>query len=185
VVFLAFIALASPLLMMRGFVMTRGTLSYSEFFEVVRALRQDAGSPFPAVLTDCDTGVMLPGLGGARVFCGHWALTDDNRPKIVLLSRLGFLEEGRPVVSFPNVGDEDVETQARHLADQLSTDTFQYLMVRKRDRIYGSLSAAVACTVKVGDRFALFRMCPEISSRLSAAIATESRARHASSRPNS
>jgi hypothetical protein len=185
VVLLAFLALASPLLMMRGFVVARGTLSYSEFFEVVRALRQDAVSPFPAVLTDCDTGVLLPGLSGARVFCGHWALTDDNRQKIVLLSRLGFLEEGRPVQAFPNVGDEDVETQARRLADQLSTNTFQYLIVRKRDRIYGSLSAAADCTVKDGDRFVLFRMCPEVRSRLSAAVASETRTRHASSRSNS
>jgi hypothetical protein len=87
---LSALALASPLLMMRGYLRSGATMSYSEFFDVVRTLRQ-AGSPFPVVLTDCDTGVLLPGLGGARVFCGHWALTDDNRSKIALLSRMGFL----------------------------------------------------------------------------------------------
>ena len=170
VVWLSF---ASPLIMMNQFVRNQGMKAPSEFFQVVRTIRSNAGSPFPAVLTDCDTGVLLPGLSGSRVFCGHWALTDGNRPKIVLLSRLGFLPEDEQVPSFSNVGEADVQSRAAQLLDQLSGDTFQYLVVKKRDRIYKRVATQPQCALIDGTQFAVWKMCPEVRALLKSAVTSE------------
>jgi hypothetical protein len=42
------------------------------------------------VLTDCDTGSVLPGLRGLRVFAGHFSLTKDFESKQRQLQRAGF-----------------------------------------------------------------------------------------------
>ena len=170
VVWLSF---ASPLIMMNQFVLNQGVAAPSEFFQVVRTIRNNAGSPFPAVLTDCETGVLLPGLSGSRVFCGHWALTDGNRPKIVLLSRLGFLPDDGQVPSFSNVGETDVQSRASQLLDQLNGDTFQYLVVKKRDRIYKRVATQPQCALIDGTQFAVWKMCPEVRALLKSAVTSE------------
>jgi hypothetical protein len=98
---------------------------------------------------------------------------------------MGFLEESRPVPLIDGVTDQDVETQAQHLASQLAAGTFQYLVVRKRDRIYEPLSAAASCTIREGTRFAVFRMCREVTSLLESAVESQSRTTHEPSRSHS
>jgi hypothetical protein len=167
------VAFASPLLMLRTVVLNRGVTAPSELFAVVQTVRGQASSPFPSVLTDCNTGVVLPGLGGTRVFCGHWALTDGNRPKIVLLSRIGFLPAGAPLPAPPNVTDTDVEFRAAQLLDQLKHDTFQFIVIKKTDRLYGVLNGESHCALMDGAQFAVWKMCPEIKTLLESAVVAE------------
>ena len=170
---IACLSVASPLIMLNQFVLNSGTAAPSEFFQVVRTIRGDTRSPFPSVLTDCETGVLLPGLGGSRVFCGHWALTDGNRPKIVLLSRLGFLPENEPIPAFSNVGEADVQFRATQLREQINANTFQYLVVKKRDRLYKQVATQSQCALADGDQFAVLKMCPEVRALLAGAVAAE------------
>jgi hypothetical protein len=170
---IAVLSVASPLIMMNQFVLNQGAVAPSEFFQVVRTIRSNASSPFPSVLTDCETGVLLPGLGGSRVFCGHWALTDGNRPKIVLLSRLGFLPENESIPSFSNVGEVDVQFRATQLRKQIDGNTFQYLVVKKRDRLYRLVAAQSQCALADGTQYAVLKMCPEIKALLAGAVAAE------------
>jgi hypothetical protein len=51
-------------------------------------MTRGAGRP-PVVLTDNATGAILPGLVGARVWCGHWSLTDNYREKVARLRAAG------------------------------------------------------------------------------------------------
>lgn len=52
------------------------------------AMTRGAGRP-PVVLTDDATGAILPGLVGARVWSGHWSLTDHHREKVARLRAAG------------------------------------------------------------------------------------------------
>ena len=144
---IAFAALASPIVMISKNARAQGTTVSSELFQVIATIRSDTTFPSPAVLADCGTGVMLPGLSGYRVFCGHWSLTENNRHKIVLLSKLGFLAEDQTMPSFPGVGDAEVASSAALLRDQITANTFQYLVVRKAYRVHRKFeSVAPQCT---------------------------------------
>lgn len=163
---LAAVAVASPTLMVLTAIRDRPTAA-SELFQVIGTIRRDSVASSPTVLADCGTGVLLPGLSGYRVFCGHWALTEDNRGKIVLLSRLGFLAEGQAEPSFPGVSDETVAAGAARLLSQIAAGTFQYLVVRKAYRIHQDLaSVAPRCTVHAGEQYLVVRMCPEVQTAL-------------------
>jgi hypothetical protein len=168
----AFAALASPFVMISKNARAQGTTVSSELFQVIAAIRSDTTSPSPAVLADCDTGVMLPGLSGYRVFCGHWALTENNRHKIVLLSKLGFLAEDQTMPSFPGVGNAEVGSSAAILRDQITANTFQYLVVRKAYRVHREFeSVAPKCTVHSGQQYLVLRMCPEVKTLLEGMLA--------------
>jgi hypothetical protein len=159
--------MASPLIMMRQFVEANGTRVPAELFQVIKTIHADATEPFPTVLTDCGTGVLLPGLAGTRVFCGHWALTENNKQKIVTLSRLGFLAKDQAVPSFPGVVDADIATEVASLHGQITGNTFQYLVLRKKHAIYQHFQTIVSqCRLQDGQEYAVFTMCPEIKARL-------------------
>jgi hypothetical protein len=171
VALLAVLAVASPLLMIRQFVRASGTTVDSELIEAIRAIHDDSGAPLPTVLTDCGTGVLLPGLGGTRVFCGHWALTDGNRARIMLLERIGFAADGDAMSSFPNVDEHEVALVASTLATQLEDDTFEYLVVRTQFRILQRLQHQPDCTLHAGERYVVMRMCPAVAAVLRSAVA--------------
>lgn len=163
---IALVAVASPTVMVLKATRER-TGAASELFRVIETIRNDTATPFPTVLADCGTGVFLPGLGGYRVFCGHWALTENNRQRIVLLSRLGFLADGQDPPSFPGVGDTEVASGAALLGRQIAGDTFQYVVVRKAYRIHDEVqSVAGGCTVHDGTQYLVVRMCPDVKTAL-------------------
>ena len=165
------VALASPLVLVHQYVRDEATTVSSELFQVIDAIGADSAMPFPTVLADCGTGVLLPGLGGHRVFCGHWALTKDNRQKIVLLSRLGFLADNQTMPTFAGVRDVDVAMGAGLLLDQIAGDTFQYLAVQKTFRIHKDLAAAPPhCVVHDGPQYRVLRMCVEVKNQLEAML---------------
>lgn len=161
------LALASPLVLVHPYVRDEATTVRSELLKVVDAIGADSATLFPTVLADCGTGVLLPGLGGHRVFCGHWALTKDNRQKIVLLSRLGFLADNQAMPTFADVRDVDVAMGARLLHDQIAGDTFQYLAAQKTFRIHKDFAAVPAhCVVHDGPQYRVLRMCAEVKNQL-------------------
>jgi hypothetical protein len=163
---IAFMALASSAITIVRLIQ-HPTATASELFEVIQAIRRDTAAPFPTVLADCGTGVLLPGLAGHRVFCGHWALTENNRHRIVLLSRLGFLAEGQAMPSIPGVDDAEVASDAAVLRRQIAGDTFQYLVVQKAFRLYQEFeSIGPGCTVHDGKRYLVVRMCPDVKAEL-------------------
>ena len=51
------------------------------FAIIARQLRPAPGSPVPTVLCEFQAGAALPGIGGLRVVCGHWSLTDHYEKK--------------------------------------------------------------------------------------------------------
>jgi hypothetical protein len=168
----AFAALASPLVMISKHARAQGTTVSSELFQVIAAIRSDTICPSPAVLADCDTGVMLPGLSGYRVFCGHWSLTENNRQKIVLLAKLGFLAEGQTMPRFSGVGDAEVVSGAALLRDEIASNTFQYFVVQKSYRVYTKFSSvAPQCMVHSGPQYLVLRMCPEVKTLLKGMLA--------------
>ena len=179
-------AVASPALMLLQIARTEGTTAWSELFQVVRHIDRDAAAPFPGVLTDCGTGVLLPGLSGSRVFCGHWALTDGNRQKIALLSRLGMLPAADAPPADPGVTESEVVSWAGVLRSQIGAGTFQYLVLRKADELYGGLGRLdPRCTLADGHRFAVLTMCPQVQALLAgrlAALAGETVSRHSAAR---
>jgi hypothetical protein len=169
---ISFAAIASPLVMVSEHARAHGTTVSSELFQVIATIDRDTTLPSPAVLADCDTGVMLPGLSGYRVFCGHWALTENNRQKIVLLSKLGFLGEGQTMPTFPGIGDTEVASSAALLRDKITANTFSYLMVRKAYRAYGKFETVdPQCVVHSGQQYFVVRMCPEVKTLLQEMLA--------------
>jgi hypothetical protein len=164
---IAFAALASPLVMISKNARAHGTTVSSELFQVIATIRSDTTFPSPTVLADCGTGVMLPGLSGYRVFCGHWSLTEKNSQKIALLSKLGFLAEGETLPRFSGVGDAEVASNAALLRDQITANIFHYFVVQKAAQVYGEFeSVARQCTVHSGQQYLVLRMCPEVKTLL-------------------
>jgi hypothetical protein len=164
---LAFLALASSAITMLDFARYQRTAAASELFQVIDVIRKDAGTAFPAVFTDCGTGTLLPGLGGYQVPCGHWALTDNNRQKIVLLSSIGFVADGQSLPGFPGVTSENVAAGAAILLDHVRQDTFKYLLVQKKFRIFGELqSIGPGCSIQTWKQYAVLKMCSEVKNVL-------------------
>jgi hypothetical protein len=167
-------SVASPLLVLARISLPQNRQRQpSEMFQVIQRIRSDAGMPVPAVLTDIGAGEILPGLGGIRVYCGHWSFTDGFFQKRSLLARLGFSAE-------PGGGEEPVEhevmaAEAANLLAQVRAGTFRYLMVTKTHRIYRDLvNVPGAARLYDGELFLVARMTPEVAAlienRLSAII---------------
>jgi hypothetical protein len=132
---LIFLSLASTTLLVVTNALPQSQVCLSsELFQAIKSIRKDAPFALPTVLTDHETGEALPGLGGFRVFCGHWSLTDDNNRKLSILARLGFScksEQNLETWSSGNLDSSEVQ-----FLKQVKTGTFQYLMIRKDHLIY-------------------------------------------------
>ncbi|HEY0872037.1 MAG TPA: hypothetical protein VGD94_01095 [Vicinamibacterales bacterium] len=161
------VALASPILQLQDFTPRSAPRTSVELFQAAETIRRVRTAPVPTVLADCGTGVLLPGLAGVRVFCGHWALTDHNREKIVLLSRLGFLADGAAVPTFPDLDERQIAADSVRLRDQVRSGTFDYVVVRAQQRVYGPLiSAGSGCTLQKGEDYAVLSTCPAVRAKL-------------------
>ena len=164
---IAGLAFASPALVILKYALNADTVMVrSELLHAIDAIRADSDSVAPTVLTDCGTGVVLPGLGGLRVYCGHWALTDHNRHKIMLLkSQLGFRSPRESEVSYPGVTAQDIDNRARELSAQIAGGVFGYAIVQKPYYLADELmSKAGDCTIVSGEDYLVLRMCPAVES---------------------
>ncbi len=167
------LAFASPVLVVLKYALNADPVMVrSELLHAIEAIRADSESATPTVLTDCGTGVMLPGLGGVRVYCGHWALTDHNRHKIMLLkSQLGFRSPAEPEVSYPGVTTQDIDNRAQELTVQIAGGVFEYAIVQVPYYLAGELSSnAGECTIMSGETYLVLRMCPAVVSVIQAKL---------------
>jgi hypothetical protein len=64
-------------------------------WHIAGRIRADYPAGIPTVLTENVSGGMLPGIIGARIFAGHWVLTDDGENKQARLRAAG-LEPDSP-----------------------------------------------------------------------------------------
>lgn len=69
--------------------------------------------------------------------------------------------------SFPGIDNKHVASGAMLLLDQVPNNTFEYLVVQKRYRIFEELqSIEPNCTVQSGKQHAVLRMCAEVKTIL-------------------
>jgi hypothetical protein len=97
-----------------------------ELLTAIDAMRRNSKSSTPTVLTDPMTARYLPGLGGLRVYCGNWGLTDDFEHKIMGLAAYGL---GSP----PDRSQPPAEVKAAlaALREQIRDNAFTYLLIRR------------------------------------------------------
>ena len=148
------LALASSLVKINSFARTENRLTLpAEYFDAVNAIK-DAST----VLTDCGTGVALPGLGGFRVYCGHWALTDGFDEKNALLSALGF---------GGHTGAFERNTVAA-LLGQIEAQRFDVVLLRADAGLLRSLQPIAAeCLIHKNKAYTAMRLCPQIRDAIS------------------
>lgn len=169
---LVFLSLASPALEFFKSIRPRDRVRLpSELFQAIESIRSDALAPLPIVLTDSETGKVLPGLGGFRVFCGHQGLTDHYVHKSRLLARLGF---GTEAEQRSDSGDSEIlKSNAAKLLNQIKTGTFQYLLVRKDHQLYQYVAPDHAgSTIHDGPHFLAVRMSPDVSTVIAERLQT-------------
>jgi hypothetical protein len=108
----------------------------------------------PTVLTDTNAGSYLPGLAGLRVYCGHWALTDNYFDKIKVLSALGIA-----AAEYPQTVSPDIESDINALAVQVSSGSFDYILIHKQTALFLELGTDPERDVLYeGKRYYLARM---------------------------
>jgi len=125
--------------------------------EILRALERishPSAKRVPTVLTDSNSGSYLPGLACSRVYCGHWALTDNYLNKTMVLSALGISGSERPQTISP-----DIAPDINALAEQVNSASFDYLLIRKDTPLFRELSTDPEWNVLYeGKRYYLARM---------------------------
>lgn len=97
-----------------------------EILAAARIIRQESHENFPLVLTDSDTGNILPGLAGFRVFAGHVSLTYRFEEKSRILSAAGLHGESpletRPLPRRPEL-----------LQSLVASQSFEFALVRNNN----------------------------------------------------
>lgn len=151
------VSVASPLVAVSWFARDPVTLDL-DLFHAVREIQEDAGDRFPTVLTDAQAGMVLPGLSGFRVYCGHWSLTDNYFQKTRVLEKLGLpadMEVDRQVIDPANL-----RRSATALVDELEGEKFHYLLARNDAPLALSLNHIPddSSLIYSGDRYVVIRM---------------------------
>jgi hypothetical protein len=110
----------------------------AEVLVAIDAIRRDSDVPVPAVLTDAATAMYLPGLGGFRVYCGNWGLTDDYDAKVAALAAIGLrvaAPANRPMAP-SSTGESDesklVKEAVAQLREQIKRNVFSYILIDRR-----------------------------------------------------
>jgi hypothetical protein len=103
-----------------------------ELLAAMDAIRRDSKLPIPAVLTDTETAMYLPGLGGLRVYCGNWGLTDDFWPKCASLAAVGLGSSGPPYQP-PDDPEESraIRAAMANLWQQIQQNTFACILIHE------------------------------------------------------
>jgi len=105
----------------------------TDLLGAIDAIRRDSSIAAPAVLTDPTTAAYLPGLGGLRVCCGNWGLTDNYAAKVAALAALG-LGVKPPADSAASTPESSSEADAIReavaaLREQLEANVFAFLVI--------------------------------------------------------
>jgi hypothetical protein len=141
----------------------------------------------PAVLTDPATAMYLPGLGGFRVYCGNWGLTDDYDAKVAALTAIGLriaVPANRPVAP-SSTGESDesklVNAAVAQLREQIKRNVFSYILIDRRyaapelqklvDRVNRELPK---CIVYKGKAFCVIKIGPQTIDKIPTQTGTTS-----------
>jgi hypothetical protein len=119
----ALLGIASLFMNLNAIKLRGPALVDSELITLARRLPFVPGHPPPAVLTDAETGAILPGLVGARVWAGHWALTPQYQTKAARLRLAGLDPQTRPT---------DSTAAGPALAGILTDTRFDYALLDRR-----------------------------------------------------
>jgi hypothetical protein len=90
--------------------------------KAVKTIRARSLQEHPLVLSDVQAGVILPGLGGVRVYSGHLSMTPHYLAKTRNLVRAGF--------EHPQDGTSD-KAHFEHFSNLLVSAKFEFVFVKK------------------------------------------------------
>jgi hypothetical protein len=123
-------ALATPAYLCVALVRNAAGVGVSrDLLKAIEVIRDRDDLADGMTLADDPAGELAPGLGGLRVFSGHWALTDGHDNKEALLYLLGF---HRPDATPPDAArGTGWKPYALGLAAQLRAGDFRGLLTRK------------------------------------------------------
>ncbi|MCI0413626.1 hypothetical protein L0222_12605 [bacterium] len=95
----------------------------TELLKAVKTIRHNSSQAHPLVLSDVQAGVILPGLGGVRVYSGHLSMTPhyliEKTPNLV---RAGF--------EYPHKGMSE-KAQFEHFTKLFVSAKFEFVLVEK------------------------------------------------------
>jgi len=100
-----------------------------ELIDATQKIRSMKNSGEPKVLTDSETGHLLPVLGGLRVYAGHWGLTPDISKK-----RRELIEAGIEKPLFFDKGPFDFRKE--NFLKTLHSHNFDYVLINKNQPAY-------------------------------------------------
>jgi hypothetical protein len=167
---LAVLALASPAAVIAwSFRDGKNVRVSSELFQALDAIRADATTDPAVVLTDPNTGTLLPGLGGMKVFCGHWSLTERYYYRVAILIRMGFTAERTRMTEAADLSR--LRPDAVLLMEQIEAGLFRYLLLRRDSELYATLGRDHRDSIVVGGpEYALWKMSAPIAETLVARL---------------
>jgi hypothetical protein len=140
----------------------------AELLRAIDHIPRPSREKVPTVLTDSSSGSYLPGLAGCRVYCGHWALTDNYHKKTQVLSALGIAG-----AEYPDSISPDIAPDIQALADQVSSGSFDYFLVRKDAALFRGLDADPERDVLYeGERYYLARMDERLAQYIAKKLRT-------------
>jgi hypothetical protein len=94
----------------------------TEMLKAVKTIRARSLQEHPLVLSDVQAGVILPGLGGVRVYAGHLSMTPHYLTKTRNLVRAGF--------EHPQDGTSE-KAYFEHFSKLLVSHKFEFIFVKK------------------------------------------------------
>jgi hypothetical protein len=159
----------------------------AEVLVAIDAIRRDSDVPVPAVLTDPATAMYLPGLGGFRVYCGNWGLTDDYDAKVAALTAIGLriaVPANRPVAP-SSTGESDesklVNAAVAQLREQIKRNVFSYILIDRRyaapelQKLVDTVNRELPkCIVYKGKTFCVIKIGPQTIDKIPTQTGTTS-----------
>jgi hypothetical protein len=119
----ALLGLASLFMNLQAMKLNGPCMVDSGLLALARQLPFVQGQPPPVVLSDAETGGLLPGLAGARVWVGHWSLSGHYAAKVARLQSAG-LDPTRRAIN---------PDEANNALDLILADTrFDYALIDRR-----------------------------------------------------
>jgi hypothetical protein len=147
-VFVALTGVFSPVIVHLTNKLTVPTVDTEILFAGAR-VRQDARIDMPTVLTDAESGDLLPGLWGMRVYVGHWMLSPNYESKVKEIEAAGLVP---PAQSEPSLRSETAEN-FDSLLNKMNPD---YVMIRTSSPLAQQLKISTTEVVYQGSRWIVF-----------------------------
>jgi hypothetical protein len=112
-------------------------------------VKQDTTTDMPTVLTDTESGDLLPGLWGMRVYVGHWMLSPNYESKVKELEAAGLLPTTQSERSLPSETAENFD----RLLNKINPE---YVMIRTSSPLAQQLKRSTVEIIYQGSRWIVF-----------------------------